>query len=107
MIMALAEQRCEGCEGGVAPLSEDEARAMGAETPQWQIQGDRIERTFRFADFVEAMRFANGVAEIAEQEKHHPDLHVSWGKVRIELSTHAIHGLSKNDFIMAAKIDKL
>lgn len=105
--MALAEEKCEACEAGVAPLTPDEARAMATETPEWQVFADHIERTFKLTNFVEAMKLANRITEIAEQENHHPDLHISWGKVRVELSTHSVGGLSKNDFILAAKIDKL
>jgi 4a-hydroxytetrahydrobiopterin dehydratase len=105
--MALADQKCVACEGGAARLSPDEARTMGAETPDWQVSEHSIERTFKLPDFVTAMDFANKITNIAEAENHHPDLHISWGKVRVELSTHSVGGLSRNDFIVAAKIDRL
>jgi 4a-hydroxytetrahydrobiopterin dehydratase len=105
--MKLAEQRCEPCEGGMPALSEDEAEELATQTPDWQVEPDHIERTFKFADFVTAMDFANKIAKLAEEQNHHPDLHISYGKVRVELSTHSVDGLSKNDFILAAKIDRL
>ncbi len=105
--MELAEKRCVSCEGGTEPLSPEEAHELGTQVPDWEIRDGRIERTFGFTNFVEAMDFANRITPLAEQENHHPDLHISWGKVRVELSTHKIGGLSENDFILAAKIDKL
>lgn len=82
---------------------------MMRNVPLWTLShdGTGIARTFTFEDFAEALAFTNKVGAIAEDEGHHPDLHVSWGKVIVELTTHAIHGLSQNDFIVAAKIDAL
>ena len=71
------------------------------------MKNGRIEKSYRFRDFKEAMRFVNRVAELAESEGHHPDIYVSWNRVRLSLTTHAIGGLSDNDFILAAKIDRL
>lgn len=105
--MELAEKKCEACEGGMSLLARDEAERLREQTPQWDIRDDTIERTFKFHNFIEAMKFAVRIAKIAEEENHHPDLHVSWGKLRVELTTHSIGGLSTNDFILAAKIDKL
>jgi len=105
--MKLADKRCVPCEGGTEPLSPEKAHELATQVPDWEVREDRIERTFGFANFVEAMHFANKITSIAEQENHHPDLHISWGKVRVELSTHKIGGLSENDFIVAAKIDEL
>jgi len=105
--MKLAEQKCMACEGGISPLNRDESEKLRAQTPLWELDEDHISRTFKFSNFIEAMSFANSVADIAEQQNHHPDLHISWGKVRVVLSTHSINGLSINDFIVAAKIDKL
>lgn len=75
--------------------------------PKWQLSpdGKSISRDFTFVDFKQAMEFVNKVAEIAEKEGHHPDLNIKWNKVRLECSTHAIGGLSTNDFILAAKVD--
>jgi len=105
--MELSARKCISCEGGVSPLADDEITDLLTQTPGWKCADSRIERTFRFANFVEAMQFANRIAEIAEAENHHPDLHISWGKVRVELSSHSIGGLSANDFIVAAKINAI
>jgi 4a-hydroxytetrahydrobiopterin dehydratase len=107
----LLQSSCEPCRGGVPPLGPDEARAMLAQVPSWRITEvdgiSRIEREFTFPDFKTAMAFAVRVGELAEAEGHHPDLHVGWGKVRIETWTHKIRGLHRNDFILAAKVDAL
>ena len=105
----LAKQKCVPCEGGTAPLSEGDAKAFLSRMPSWNLNSDskKISKQFVFKDFAEALAFANKIGAIAEEEGHHPDLAVSWGKVGVELSTHAIGGLSQNDFILGAKIDKL
>jgi len=105
--MKLQEQKCEPCRGGMPPLTQEEARTLLSEIPQWSLKDNSIERTFQFKDFKEAMRFVNRVAETADKENHHPDIHIYYNKVRLELSTHKIKGLSKNDFILAAKINAL
>ena len=79
---------------------------MGTHIPEWTIWTECIERTYGVKDFASAMDLANKIAAIAEEENHHPDLHISWGKVRVELNTHFIGGLTENDFIVAAKIDR-
>ena len=91
------------------PLFKPKAEELLKEVPEWKLSEDwkKISRTFKFKDFKAAMEFANKIADVAEAEGHHPDLKVSWGKVRVELWTHSIGGLSENDFIMAAKIDAL
>lgn len=89
-------------------MAEDEARKLMTELDGgWEMEEDAIKRKFKFKDFKAAMTFVNRVAEIAESENHHPDIKISYNKVKIKLSTHAIKGLSENDFIVAAKIDKL
>ncbi len=106
----LAERRCVPCEGGVDPYAPDEAQAMMQHlTPDWLLVDDAhlLVKEVRFKNFADAMAFANKVADIAEAEQHHPDLAISWGSVSIELTTHAIAGLSENDFVLAAKIDKI
>lgn len=105
----LAQKKCVACEGGVPKLTRMDAEAFLMHTPRWSLNEDatEISREFRFKDFKEAMAFANAIGEIAEEEGHHPDLRVSWGKVGIHLTTHAIGGLSENDFIVAAKVDLL
>jgi len=105
--MKLLEQKCEPCRGGTPPLSQEEARNLLREIPEWMLNKNAIERTFQFKDFKEAIDFVNEVAETADKEDHHPDIHIYYNKVRIELTTHKIKGLSKNDFILAAKIDEL
>ena len=105
--MELAQKKCVACEGGAQPLSREEAEVLLNQVNGWSLSGDVrwISKEFKFKNFKEALTFANVVGDIAEAEGHHPDLLVSWGKVTIELTTHAIHGLSENDFILAAKVD--
>ncbi len=106
--MNLAAKKCVACEGGAQPLSGAEAERFAPDVPGWTIGERAIAREFAFKNFAEAMAFANRVAELAEREGHHPDILVhGWNKVRLELSTHAIGGLSENDFILAAKINAL
>lgn len=106
----LAKKKCIPCEGGVDPLSEAQARKLMPELEQdWMLidSGHILARTYNFKDFVETMKFVNKIAEIAEAEGHHPDMTISYNTLSIELTTHAIDGLSENDFILAAKIDQL
>lgn len=107
----LSQASCVPCRGGVPPLGDAEIAPMLWQIPEWrvtEVQGVKhLEREFRFPDFVSAMAFAQRVGELAEQEQHHPDLHVAWGKVRVEVWTHKISGLHANDFILAAKTDEL
>lgn len=105
----LAQKKCVACEGGTAPLNRTEAEILMKQIKEWHLSGDArwISKEFTFKDFAEAIAFTNKVADIAESEGHHPDLQISWGKVVVELTTHAIKGLSENDFIIAAKIDAL
>lgn len=86
-----------------------EAEAMSKHVDGWAVarEAKNISKKFKFRNYVEAMDFANKITPIAEAEGHHPDLSIGWGKVEVELTTHAIHGLSENDFILAAKIDKI
>src|SRR4051794_23919383 len=106
----LTTRKCRPCEGGVPPLSAAEVAALSPQVPEWRVtaDGQRIRREWRGKDFVTALDFFNPVGQIAEAEDHHPDLHlVGYRNVAIELWTHAIGGLSENDFILAAKIDRL
>lgn len=106
----LAKKKCIPCEGGVEPLSEAQARALMPELQEgWLlIDGGRmLARTFEFKDFKDTMAFVNKVAAIAEEEGHHPDMSISYNTLSIELTTHAIDGLSENDYILAAKIDQV
>lgn len=106
----LAEQKCAPCEGGVAPLKEARARVLLEKLhPDWQIatDGKSIRRDFAFSAFGRTMAFTNAVAWVATNEGHHPDMQVSYGRCVVVFTTHAIGGLSDNDFICAAKIDRL
>jgi len=103
----LTQKKCEPCEGGVPPMSDEQAEEFLQKVPGWGKEGKKIQREFKFKDFVEAMKFVNKVAELAESEDHHPDIHIYWNKVQLVLWTHAIGGLSENDFIVAAKVNEL
>lgn len=105
--MKLIDQKCRPCQEGGTPLSLNEAQELAREVPSWSFKANEIEREFKFNDFRQAVDFVNQVAEIAEEEDHHPDIYISYSKVRLSLSTHKIGGLSSNDFILAAKIDRL
>ena len=105
----LAQKHCVPCEGGTKPLAKEVAARMLAEVQGWELapSAKSLSRQFIFVGFMDAMEFVSQVADIAEAEDHHPDIHISFNKVRLELSTHAIKGLSENDFIVAAKINTL
>ncbi len=104
----LASKHCVPCRGGVPPLDAEAIRPLAAQVPQWRVvENHHLERTFEFPDFASALGFTVRVGELAEQEGHHPDLHLSWGEVRIEIWTHKIDGLTESDFILAARIDGL
>jgi 4a-hydroxytetrahydrobiopterin dehydratase len=105
--MELRTRRCVPCEGGVPKLTPDQIKTFHAQVPAWNVRDDRITRRFTFRSFAEAMRFVNRMAELAEAEGHHPDFTVHYRDVEVEIWTHAIGGLSENDFILAAKIDAL
>ena len=107
--MALDQQSCVPCRGGVPPLTRAEAARLLGETPQWRLADDatQIDREFAFKDFKAALGFVNQVGALAEQEGHHPDITFGWGYAKVVLYTHKIHGLHQNDFIVAAKIDRL
>lgn len=110
MTEELASQRCKPCEGGVSPLSEKQARKLlEALHADWALSDDglAIHRTFRFPAYSRSLGFANAVAWIAITEGHHPDLELSYGACSVRYTTHAIDGLSDNDFICAAKIDRI
>lgn len=107
--MDLLLKKCIVCEGGRPPLNKRQIEKYLPKTPGWSASADfkKIGREFKFNDFNEAVKFINRVAELAESEGHHPDLHVFYNRVFIELWTHAINGLSENDFILAAKINTI
>ncbi len=101
--MKLAEQKCQPIKSGTPPLPLKAAEALLLQIPGWSLNEGELRREFKFKDFHQAMDFVNLVAEIANEEDHHPDIFISYNKVRITLSTHKINGLSMNDFIVAAK----
>lgn len=103
----LTKQKCVPCEGGVPKLGEGEIEELLGQVEGWTAKDDKLHKRFVFPDFVTAMRFLNRVAELAEEEGHHPDFCVHYNKVDFTIYTHAIGGLSTNDFILAAKIDEL
>jgi 4a-hydroxytetrahydrobiopterin dehydratase len=115
----LLKKKCVPCEGGVPPLSHQEIADIMSQVSGWNLfeeqnenlqkfgMGAKISKEFKFADFIGAINFVNNIAEIAEVEGHHPDIKINYNKVSLELTTHAIGGLSENDFILAAKIDAM
>ena len=104
----LASKKCVVCEVGGASLTREESEKLLTEIKGWELSIDLklISKNFKFKDFKEAFVFTSKVADLAEEEGHHPEILIGWGKVRIELTTHAVSGLSLNDFILAAKIEK-
>ena len=104
----LATKHCVPCRGGVPPLGADQIIPLIDQLRGWEvIQTHHLTKNYAFPDFVSALRFVNRIGEVAEQEGHHPDIYLTWGKVRIQTYTHKIDGLSESDFILAAKIDEL
>jgi 4a-hydroxytetrahydrobiopterin dehydratase len=108
VVMALADQKCEACSGDTPPLTEAEVAPLMAQLDGWEIdQQGHLRKDFKLKDFVAAVDLVNAITPVAEAEGHHPDLQVGWGRVGVELWTHAINGLSEADFVMAAKIDRV
>ena len=106
--MALADKTCVPCRGGVPPLAGDAIKALQTEVPEWQVPNDHhLFRVFRFPDFQTALDFVNRAAAIAEEQGHHPDLLLAWGKVEVTIYTHTINGLTESDFVLAAKLDQI
>ena len=105
--ISLERKKCVPCEGGTPPLSLYDVKRLMAEVKGWDVSADfkKIWKEYVFREFIDSIHFVNETARIAEEEGHHPDLHITYNKVLVELSTHAIGGLSLNDFILAAKID--
>lgn len=104
----LTEKVCRACEGDTPPLTGPEIAVLRRQTPNWRALGNRrLERKFKFKNFAEALAFVDKVGKLAEQEGHHPDITLGWGYADVTTMTHAISGLSENDFILAAKIDQL
>ena len=108
--IALTKRKCQPCEGGIPALTAEEIKKLQPGAPQWRVAADgkSLRREWRVKDFATALDFFRRVGDIAEAEDHHPDLHLTgYRNVAIELSTHAVGGLTENDFILAAKIDQL
>ena len=109
--MSLTQQHCESCRADSPALSDSEITASRVAIPDWSVMSDntvkKLQRIYKFKDFKQAQHFTNTVADIAEQEFHHPSLLLEWGKVTVTWWTHKINGLHRNDFIMAARTDQL
>lgn len=105
----LAAKRCVPCKGGVAPLKGAELQALhGQLGSAWDVVGEHhLEREYKFTNFREALAFVNQVGEMAEEQNHHPDLLLAWGRARVTIWTHKIDGLTESDFVFAAKCDQL
>ncbi len=105
--MELAEKKCKPCSGTTPPLTREQAEALANQVPDWTVEERAIVREITFKGFSQAMAFVNQVAHLAQGEGHHPSICIYYNRVRLENTTHAIGGLSENDFILAAKIDGL
>ena len=105
----LASEKCIPCRGGVPPLEGAELRALESELGGgWRVvQDHHLQKDFTFPDFVSALAFTNRIGALAEEEGHHPDIHLAWGKVGVTIWTHKVDGLTRGDFVLAAKIDRL
>jgi 4a-hydroxytetrahydrobiopterin dehydratase len=107
MPASLADQTCVPCKGGVPPLTAAEIAPLLAQLDGWEVERDRkLLRTYSVKNFAQAMALANRIGAIAEEQAHHPDLHVAWGRVGVEVWTHKIDGLTESDFVFAAKCDR-
>lgn len=105
--MALADKSCPGCEGDVPKLEGDELEFLASEVPAWTVESEKMHRDFAFPNFAGALAFVNKIGAIAEAEGHHPDLLIhQYRHVRVTLYTHFVDGLTINDFILAAKVDR-
>ena len=106
---SLAAKSCTPCRGGIPPLTSEEVATHQRQTPEWSVEDEarRIERTFKFKNFAEAFAFVEKAADLAEAEGHHPDISFGWGYATVSLQTKKIKGLHENDFIMAAKLDRM
>ncbi len=107
--MNLTAKKCTPCQGGIPPMTVKVAEKYLDEAPGWELQDNatKLKRTFKFGNFMEALSFTQHVGEMCEEEGHHPDITVGWGYSRVVFQTHKINGLHENDFIMAAKVNRL
>ena len=103
----LADRECVPCKGGVPPLRGAELQRFVARVDGWSVVAEHhVEKQYRFPDFVTALAFVNTIGAIAEQQGHHPDLFLAWGRVGVKIWTHKIDGLTESDFVLAAKVDR-
>jgi len=108
MAEQLADKKCVPCRGGVPPLKGKELKTLHKAVPQWSVIDEHhLTRAYKFPDFAKALEFVNRVGALAEEQGHHPDILLAWGKAEVTLWTHKVDGLTESDFIMAAKIDRL
>lgn len=105
--MSLAEKKCVPCEGGIPPLNSDEIQKHLKQLDGWILSDSAIQKAFKFDSYKQGLDFVYSVGNLAEEQGHHPDVFLGYKKADIRLKTHAIDGLSENDFIVAAKIDKI
>ncbi len=109
--MGLSEDHCEACRAGAPQVTEDEVGTLMPEIPDWEIVEEasvrKLRRVYQFKDFITALAFTNQIGAVAEEQGHHPDLLTEWGKVTVTWWSHKIRGIHKNDFIMAARTDKI
>jgi 4a-hydroxytetrahydrobiopterin dehydratase len=106
--MPLADKTCVPCKGGVPPLKGNELERLKTEVSGWDVVGEHhLHKVFRFPDFKKALDFVNRAGAIAEEQSHHPDILLAWGKAEITIFTHKIDGLTESDFVLAAKIDRV
>lgn len=104
----LAHKDCTPCKGGIPPLNAEQTDRLLKQVDGWKLeQGYHLAKTFQFPDFAEGLAFVNRIGEMAEEQGHHPDIFLTWGKVKVEVWTHKINGLTESDFIFAAKTDEL
>jgi 4a-hydroxytetrahydrobiopterin dehydratase len=106
--MKLAQKTCVSCHGGIPPLTHAELAVLIPQVDGWDVVDDHhLAKSYKFPDFERALDFVNRVGAIADEQNHHPDVYLAWGKVRLEVWTHKINGLTESDFIFAAKVDQL
>lgn len=104
----LASKTCVPCQGGVPPLPADRCQALLQQLAGWSIERDHhLSKTYKFPNFADALAFVNRIGAVAEAQNHHPDIFLTWGKVRVEIWTHKIDGLTESDFVLAAKFDQV